>query len=127
LERQGTRGSEVAEFLVVAVFGAALMFFALVLISAPVNKRIIRSMKEAPMRRNGTRIVLDAAGIATQGTGSHGFADWQNIQDVITIEDTTLLLYSGAEFYPIPHANLPAGISPSDLAAQIAAWRGQNQ
>lgn len=78
----------------------------------------------APSRRDGTDVVLDASGILAVGAGSRWHLTWAAILSVEELDDFTLIRPSEVEYLPIPHANLPPGITPEDLRRAIAHWRG---
>ena len=69
------------------------------------------------------QIVLEGKGLTMRGPGHEVFQSWGTVQDVITDRDVTLIMPSSVEFYPVPHASLPAGVSAGELSRRISVWR----
>lgn len=77
-----------------------------------------------PSRKDGTDVILEASGIVATGKGSLWQLSWAAIVSVEELDDFTLIRPSEVEYLPIPHANLPPGVTPEDLRRAIAHWRG---
>ncbi|MFN5998853.1 MAG: hypothetical protein ACK47C_01765 [Paracoccaceae bacterium] len=110
-----------------AMIGLAVGMVATVLVLSLMNRVFVNStlsaLTTARSRRGPIRTVLDADGVGYHGYGLSVHQSWANIEEVVESQDVTMIMPSRAEFYPVPHANLPAGITPEILLGRIAAWR----
>ncbi len=120
--------AEGPEFAMVG-FAAGMVATALVLMlmSRAMFKSSIAAITEAPSRQGQVRIVLGPDGLAYHGHGLSVVQSWENVSEVVVVQDVTLIMPSRSEFYPVPHANLPAGITPEILLERIALWREQTR
>ena len=84
------------------------------------GRRLRSALSAAPFRQDKKEVRLAAV-----GNHSNGFICWAHVPEVIELNDLTLLLLSPVECFPIPHAALPANLTPDVPAAQIATWRAQ--
>ncbi len=118
--------AEGPEFAIVG-FAAGMVATVLVLtlMSRAMFKSSIAAITAALSRQGQVRIVLGPDGLAYHGQGLSVVESWKNVLEVIVVQDFTLILPSRSEFYPVPHANLPAGITPEILLERIAVWRKQ--
>lgn len=112
------------EFLVIG-FSAGMVVTVLVLIlmNRMVVKSSVAAIRAARSRQGRVRIVLSADGLAYHGAGLSSLQSWANVDEVVVVRDVTLIMPSRAEFYPLPHANLPTGITPERLLRRIGEWR----
>ena len=92
--------------------------------TTPTSRKMISAMQNSPSRSSGTRTVLDEKGITVLGAGSRISHSWRSIVEVVVAHETTLIMASRCEFFPIPHHALPTEVTPALLAASIDAWRG---
>lgn len=110
-----------------ALIGFAAGMVATVLVLMVLTRAVVRShiaaLMSARSRQGLVRVVLDADGMDYQSPGLSTHQSWDNIQEVVVVGDFTMVMPSLAEFYPIPHAGLPAGTSPEALLERIASWR----
>lgn len=105
------------------ICGAALAFVILVTATKVLQKRIYAAMQFAPFRSGKTETILDQRGVHVIHQMLTQNISWSAIIDVATYPGFTLLKPSPYEYYPIPHASLPPGLTPEALHTQIAAWR----
>lgn len=110
-----------------AIIGFAAGMVATVVVLLLLTRATVRShiaaLLSAQSRQGRVRVVLDANGLEYRSQGLNLRQSWDNIQEVVVVGDVTLVMPSHAEFYPIPHAGLPAGMSPDGLFERIASWR----
>lgn len=109
------------------VFGFSLGVLSTVVVLAllhqPRVNRTLAALTTSRSRRDGLTMTLDGTGVTLQGTGHNVFQSWRTVEDVLVIQNVTLIMPSRAEFYPVPHEYLPPGIDAEDLARRIAGWR----
>ncbi|MDZ4088088.1 MAG: hypothetical protein U1E69_14960 [Tabrizicola sp.] len=105
--------------------GMVVTALLLMLMSRAMFKSTIAAITEAPSRQGQVRIVLGEDGLAFHGHGPSVVQTRENVSEVVAVQDVTLIMPSRSEFYPVPHANLPAGITPEILLERIALWRKQ--
>jgi hypothetical protein len=110
-----------------AVIGFAAGMVATVLVLMLLTRATVGShiaaLLSAQSRQGRVRVVLDANGLEYRSQGLSTRQSWDNIQEVVVVGDFAMVMPSHAEFYPIPHAGLPAGMSPDGLLDRIASWR----
>jgi hypothetical protein len=113
------------------LIGFASGMLATILVLTVLNRLMLQSslaaIRAARSRQGLVRIVLDADGVAYRSRGMSLVQSWENVEDVLVVQDVTLILPSRAEFYPVPHANLPTGVTPESLLGRIAVWRKQTE
>lgn len=105
--------------------GMVATVLVLMLMSRAMVKSSIAAITAARSRQGQVRIVLGADGLAYHGHGLSVIQSWENVEEVVVVQDATLIMPSLSEFYPVPHAKLPAGITPEILLERIALWRKQ--
>lgn len=114
-----------------AIIGFAAGMVATVLVLTLVTRMVVKSQMTALLsarsRTGRIKMVLGTGGIEYQSPGLSLHQSWDNIQDVVVLQDVTMIMPSHAEFYPAPHRNLPSDVSPEELAKRIAAWRTNAQ
>lgn len=110
-----------------AIIGFAAGMVATVLVLMLLTRAVVSShiaaLLSAQSRHGRVKVVLDAEGMEYRSPGLSTRQSWENIQEVVVVGDVTMVMPSHAEFYPIPHAGLPAGTSPEGLLQCIASWR----
>ncbi|MGB8812427.1 MAG: hypothetical protein WCC57_04520, partial [Paracoccaceae bacterium] len=106
-----------------ALISAALAFLCLTTTTRRLQKCIYAGMQVSPFRSGVTELLLDNRGMHTTHPCLTQSVAWSVIIDVAEYSGFTLLKPSPYEYYPIPHASLPPGLTPNALQTQIAAWR----
>ena len=110
-----------------AIIGFAAGMVATVVVLLLLTRATVRShiaaILSAQSRQGRVRVVLDANGLEYRSQGLYLRQSWDTIQEVVVVGDVTMVMPSHAEFYPVPHAGLPAGMSPDGLLERIASWR----
>ncbi len=107
--------------------GMVVTILVLTLLNRTMLKSNLAAIRAARSRQGLVRIVLDADGLAYRCRGLSVIQSWENVEDVLVDQNVTLIMPSRAEFYPVPHANLPPGVTPEILLGRIAVWRKQTE
>lgn len=97
---------------------AYLAFIAVQLLRQPFN----RAQRAAPMRQRPSRLTLSAQGITMGNTLFEARYAWPAVIGTRQTEGYLILLIGPREYVPVPLDQLPAGVTPADLGARIAAW-----
>lgn len=84
---------------------------------------MIRAVYSAPIRQGVHSITMTADGINSPSSLVAGTLGWSKITEVIEVSDTTLILFSPIEYFPLPDSGLPDGMTRADLLDQIKQWR----
>lgn len=113
------RGQHDAVFSILGgIFLAAALVFVL-------NRVVVRNFyAETPFFERAWSIELSVQGIRTQGPYNNGWIDWPAVVKVVQSKNAIVLSLGGGGFLPLPHAGLPEGLAPEDLAGRIEVWRG---
>jgi|GEM_PF-3242389 len=69
------------------------------------------------------QVFLSKLGISISGFDDNYPIGWPAVTEVVETKDTTLLLISPIEYFPIPDDGLPAGLTRTALLDQISQWR----
>lgn len=107
----------------IAVFPVFAAFFVTGRLNAYWKKKLMRAVSSAPIRQGVHSIIMTADGITTPNSTVIGTLGWSKITEVIEVSDTTLILFSPIEYFPLPDSDLPDGITRAALLDQIAKWR----
>jgi hypothetical protein len=112
-------GQPVADAAMVALYTFVGGFIGLTLSSRVIARRHARHFATSALRRQPLPVTLSDAGV----TFTKREVPWPGIQGTTRWRDNTLLHFSAVDILVIPDRDLPAGLTPDDLAARIAEWR----
>lgn len=87
------------------------------------KRRLFKALGSAEIRRQGQSIFLSKHGISISGFDDNYPVGWPVVTEVVETKDTTLLLMSPTEYFPLPDEGLPSGLTRPALLEQIAEWR----
>lgn len=88
------------------------------------KRRLFKVLGKAAVSRLKPHLYFSQRGISNSGFDDNYPVGWPVVTDVVETKDTTLLLISPIEYFPIPDNGLPTGLTRAALLAQIASWRG---
>ena len=101
-------------------------FMVVYLMNSYWKRRLFKALGTAPIRQLNRPVFLSKHGISNSGFNDDYPVGWQLITDVVETKDTTLLLISPIEYFPIPDSGLPAGLTRATLLNEITKWRHEH-